>query len=163
MRQSTFENEPEVIVKSVKAIDANKAYKHVKHFMKALNNSNIGAAADSNNNSFSDSKNRTTIAEFEDSFHDDLKSKQNIILQSLKEYKTKNSNNNNDNNNNNYNVVVHLLRNKHEHHLLYQFYTSLRGVTIHLEASPVRPVHYSHQLLPCEICWTYGFNQHISV
>jgi len=106
MRQSTFKNEPEVIVKSVKAIDANKAYKHVKHFMKALNNNNIGAAADSNNNSFSDSKNRTTIAEFEDSFHDDLKSKLNIILQSLKEYKTKNSNYSNDNNNN-YNVVVH--------------------------------------------------------
>ena len=106
MRQSTFKNEPEVIVKSVKAIDANKAYKHVKHFMKALNNNNIGAAVDSNNNSFSDSKNRTTIAEFEDSFHDDLKSKLNIILQSLKEYKSKNSNNNNDNNNNS-NVVVH--------------------------------------------------------
>jgi hypothetical protein len=107
MRQTTFKNEPEVIVKSVKAIHASKAYKHVKHFMKALNNNNIGAAPDSNNNSFSDSKNRTTnLAEFEDSFHDDLKSKLNIILQSLKEYKTKNSNNNNDNNNN-YNVVVH--------------------------------------------------------
>ena len=92
-------------MKSVKAIDTNKAYKHVKHFMKALNNNNIGAAPDSNNNSFSDSKNRT-IAEFEDSFHDDLKSKLNIILQSLKEYKTKNSNNNNDNNNYN-NVVVY--------------------------------------------------------
>lgn len=110
MRQSSFKNEPEVIVKSVKAIDANKAYKHVKHFMKALNNNNIGPAADSNNNSFSDSKNRTTtLAEFEDSFHDDLKSKLNIILQSLKEYKTKNNNNNNDNNNNynNNNVIVH--------------------------------------------------------
>lgn len=102
MRQSSFKNEPEVIVKSVKAIDANKAYKHVKHFMKALNNNNIGAAADSNNNSFSDSKNRTTtLAEFEDSFHDDLKSKLNIILESLKEYKTKNCNNNTNN------VVVH--------------------------------------------------------
>ena len=109
-------------MKSVKAIDANKSYKHVKHIMKALNNNNIGAAADSNNNSFSESKNRTTIAEFEDSFHDDLKSKQNIILQSLKEYKTKNSNNNNDNNNNNYNVVVHLLRNKHEHNELITYF-----------------------------------------
>lgn len=101
-------------MKSVKAIDANKAYKHIKHFLKALNNNNtctIGAttAADSNtsNNNFNDSKKNysnstASLAEFEDSFHDDLKSKLNIILESLKEYKTKN-NNNNDNDN----VVVH--------------------------------------------------------
>lgn len=112
MRQSSFKNEPEVIVKSIKAIDANKAYKHMKHFLKALNNNNtctIGAAAaaadSNNNNNFSDSKKKysnstATLAEFEDSFNDDLKSKLNIILENLKEYKTKNSNDND-------NVVVH--------------------------------------------------------
>ena len=93
--KTAFKNEPEVIVKSIKSIDVNKTYKHVKHFLKALHNNtsiadvNIDVAGKDFKKSNSINHNSGTLTEFEDSFHDDLKNKLSVIVASLKEYKAK--------------------------------------------------------------------------